>query len=397
MELEFVKELEAYNAEAKELETKELLVSIDKRDKESIIADKLLNSDEPRTIYGNRTVSTFNELCKVIDKASTDESVIDIVMNGCNCTRQQAITKLALAWNIRVKDGKGMWFKQQLDVISHNKSVLANIDRDKYPLLYKQMTGRTKKYYNFMLDLYQCRLEACGLFYLGCNMPLVASGSYRFITKALRLSRTETVEDNINNLDRYGLIKKLTDEELMTINTNQYEKVMKLKSNNGNSINSYQLIMWTDEVLALAEEHIAYGKSHGITNKSQNSATLSAHGYDSISKGTGELSADDAETFSKLEKWARNKFRSDKAVITNKEWQAKFYEYDGDKTYGAERTSKMDRLRSMLIAKLDLIQIMASKDNRALFGGINSKKFEGIAPNSKMMVKRAIYEQLTRH
>lgn len=390
-----VKDLEEFLSEMEELDTEELMNTIDP----DSLAYKLLNTDDLRTKYGNKVINSFDSLYKTIDKASIDfnESVIDIVTKGCKCTRQQAITKLALAWNIRVVEGKGKWFKQQLDIISHNKSVLANIDRDKYPLLYKQMTGRTKKYYDFMLDLYQCRLEACGLFYLGCNMPLVASGSYRFITKALRLKRTETVEDNINNLDRYGLIKKLSDEELMTVNTNQYEKAMKLKSNNGNSINSYQLIMWTDEVLALAEEHIAYGKSHGITNKSQNSATLSAHGYDSISKGTGELSADDAETFSKLEKWARNKFRYDRAVITNKEWQAKFYEFDGGKTYGPDRSNKMDRLRSMLIVKLDLIQIMASKDNRALFGGINNKKFEGIAPNSKMMVKRARYEELTRH
>lgn len=394
---DILKDLAEYLAEIDELETGALL--LDSVPFESL-GRKILESEEFRNNYGNRTVSSFDALYKAIDKASNefDESVVDTVAKDYKCNKSQAITKLALAWNIRAKQDKGKWFKQQLNIISNNRMVLANIDKEKYPLLYKQMTGRTKKYYDFMLDLYQCRLEACGLFYLGCNMPLVASGSYRFITKALRLNRTETVEKNIDNLDRYGLIKKLTDEELMTINTNQYEKVMKLKSNNGNSINSYQLIMWTDEVLALAEEHIAYGRNHGITNKSQNSATLSAHGYNStIGKGTGELSADDAETFAKLEKWARNKFRADKAVITNKEWARKFYEFDGGKTYGTERSNKLDRLRSMLIAKLDLIQIMASKDNRALFGGINSKKFEGIAPNSKMMVKRAIYEQLTKH
>ena len=391
-----VKELEEFLSEMEELDTEVLMNTIEP----DSLAYKLLNTDDLRAKYGNKVICSFDSLYKTIDKASIDfnESVIDIVIKGCKCTKQQAITKLALAWNIRVVEGKGKWFKQQLDIISHNKSVLANIDKDKYPLLYKQMTGRTKKYYDFMLDLYQCRLEACGMFYLGCNMPLVASGSKRFITKSMKLSRVETVRNNIDNLDRYGLIKKLTDEELMTINTNQYEKVMKLKSNNGKTINSFVLIEWTDEILALAEEHIAYGKTHGITNKSQNSATLSAHGYDStIGKGTGELSADDAETFSKLEKWARNKFRSDRAVITNKEWQAKFYEFDGGKTYGPERTNKMDRLRSMLIAKLDLIQIMASKDNRALFGGVNSSRFKGIAPNSKMMVKRARYEELTRH
>lgn len=388
MELEFVKELEAYKAEIEELEIKELLVNINKSK-----VDKLLNNDESKAIHGNRVVSTFNELCKVIDEVS-----IDTVMKECNCTRQQAITKLALAWNIRVVEGKGKWFKQQLNIISNNRMALANIDKEKYPLLYKQMTGRTKKYYDFMLDLYQCRLEACGLFYLGCNKPLVASASFRFMAKAPSLSSgVDTVEKNINNLARYGLIKKLTDEELMEIDTNQYEKSMKLKSKIGNTINSFMLIEWSDEVLATAEEHIAYGKNHGITNKSQNNVVLSAHGYDVANKGADSLKPEDTEDYAKLEKWARNKFRSDKAVITNKEFERKFYEIDAGKTYSIERSKKLERFRALLIARLDLIQVMASKANRALFGGINSKKFQGIAPNSKMLVKRTIYEQLTKH
>lgn len=387
-----IQDLTEYLAEINEFETGALFINSVSFE---LLGRKILESEEFRNSYGNRTISSFDSLYKAIDKASIefDESVIDIVAKDYSCNKSQAITKIALAWNIRTTENKGKWFRRQFEILSNNRAKLAKIDSDTYPLLYKQMTGRTKKYYEFMLDLYQCRLEACGFFYLGCDKPLVASASYRFITKALRLAKTETVEKNINNLARFGLIKKLKDEELMDIDTNQYEKVINLKANNGYTINSFELIEWTDEVLALAEEHIAYGKKRGITNKSQNSATLSAQGYDTCHKGSGNLNTNDSEDFAKLEKWARNKFRAKNAVITNKEWQDKFYEIDGGKTLGAERSSKIDRLRSMLIAKLDLILIYASADNKALFGGANSKKFQGISPNSKMMVKRDTYEE----
>lgn len=393
---DILKDLAEYLAEIDELETGALL--LDSISFESL-GRKILESEEFRNNYGNRTVSSFDALYKAIDKASNefDESVIDIVAKDYKCNKSQAITKLALAWNIRAKQDKGKWFKRQYEILSNNKSKMAQIDKDKYPLLYKQMTGRNKKYYNFMLELFQTRIEACGLFYLGTDKSLVASASFGFIAKSPIIgSRIDTVEKNINNLARYGLIKKLTDEELMEIDTNQYEKAMKLKINNGRTINSFMLIEWNDEIFALAEEHIAYGKNHGITNKSQNNATLSAHGYDIINKGTDSLNPEDAEDYVKLEKWARNKFRYDNAVITNKEFEQKFYEIDAGKTFGNDRSYKMNRLRTMLIAKLDLIQIMASKANRELFRGINSKKFQGIAPNSKMLVKRIRYEQLTK-
>ena len=389
---DFVQDLEMF-CEEEVLEIQALLEG-NSADFESLACDLLKNSDY-REQYGNKAISTYNQLCKAIEKAG--EFVIDTVMSDFGYTKQQAITKLALAWNIRTAEDKGKWFRRQFEILSNNREKLAEIDSDEYPLLYKHMTGRTKKYYEFMLDLYELRLLACGFFYLGCDKPLVASASYRFIAKTTIIrTSVETARKNIDNLARFGLIKKLTDEELMDIDTNQYEKVMRLKANNGYTINSFELIEWTDEALALAEEHITYGKKRGITNKSQNSATLSAQGYDTCHKGSGNLNADDSEDFAKLEKWARNKLRAKNAVITNKEWQDKFYEIDGGKTLGAERSNKIDRLRSMLIAKLDLILIYASADNKALFGGVNSKKFQGIAPNSKMMVKRDTYEERIR-
>lgn len=388
-----IQDLTEYLAEINEFETGALFINSVPFE---LLGRKILESEEFRNSYGNRTISSFDSLYKAIDKASIefDESIVDIVAKDYSCNKSQAITKIALAWNIRTAEDKGKWFRRQFEILSNNRAKLAEIDSDEYPLLYKHMTGRTKKYYEFMLDLYELRLLACGFFYLGCDKPLVASASYRFIAKTTIIrTSVETARKNIDNLARFGLIKKLTDEELMDIDTNQYEKVMRLKANNGYTINSFELIEWTEEVLALAEEHIAYGKERGITNKSQNSATLSAQGYDTCHKGSGDLSADDSEDFAKLEKWARDKFRAKNAVITNRDWDNKFYEIDGGKTYGDTRTKKKDRLRSMLIAKLDLILIFASADNKALFGGANSKKFQGIAPNSKMMVKRDTYEE----
>ena len=396
MDNNFIDDLNDYLTEAEALDTGPFFTTDDL----SALAYELLNDNSFRNKYGNKIISTYNGLYKTIEKASVDynESVIDIVQKNYNCTKQQAITKLALAWNIRVKDGKGIWFKKQLAIISHNKAILDNPEsiKDKYPLLYKQMTSsRTKKYYYFIIDLFMNRLEASGLFYLGCNKPLVASASKRFTAKVTRVKRDKTALDNMNDLDMFGLVKKLLDDDVMSIDCSHYEKVMSLKSNNGNTITSYQLIKWTNDVLSNAEECIAYNKSHGITHKSQNSATLSAHGYDTIGKGTNELNEDDAAIFALLEKWARNKFRSDRGVITNKEWTKKFNELDTH-TYGEDRVNKSNQLKSYLIAKLDLIQIMATKDNMNLFGGVNSKKFNGIAHNSKMIVKRSVYEELIK-
>lgn len=392
-----IEELEEYVAESDVLETKGLLVNTFEIG--GTLAYKLLNYDDIRTKYGNKTVNTFDGLVKTLCKITDyEKTVIEIVQETCNVSYQQAVSKIAIAWNIRAKDGKGHWFKEQLETISHNRAILADPDsiKDKYPLLYKQIknASRTRKYYDFICDLFMTQLEASGMFYLGCDKPLIASASKKFIAKAKGVG-VNAAEDNINNLCRFGLIKKLTDEEVMEINVTHYEKVMKLRVKGHRTIASYQIIKWTDEVLAEAEHHIQYGKESGMTNKSQCGKSFEEHGYDTISKGSNELSKDDAITFVKLEKWARNKFRSDKACITNKEWAQKFNEFE-KQTFGPQRACKSDRLRTLLIAKLDLMLIPASKPNRALFGGINSTKFKDIAYNSKMLVKRNRYEELTK-
>ena len=108
----FIEDLIEYLAEINELDTGTLLldgVPFELR------GHKILESEELKNNYGNRVVSNFDALYKAIDKASNefDESVIDIVAKDYNCSKSQAITKLALAWNIRAKQGKGKWFEKQ--------------------------------------------------------------------------------------------------------------------------------------------------------------------------------------------------------------------------------------------------------------------------------------------
>lgn len=380
--------------EANTLDTEEVL------EKEiTVLYSQAVVPDDIISEYGNRTIYGFDTLYRVLERIPGQNSVIDTVQRFCHCTRQQAITKLALALNINA--GKDTWFKEQLETIIYNQTLLDNpeIVEDTHPALYKQIKhgARMRKYYQFVLSLFMSQLEQAGLFYKGFGQPLVASASKRFVAAALRVG-AQTAEDNMNNLDKYGIVKKLSDDEVMNANVTHYELVMSLKNQRKafNSINTYMLIKWTDAVLDSAEEHIIYCKSTGQTNKSQTKASLDAHGYkDTITKTTRGLSDEDLELLAKLEKWARNKYRSNKAIISTPEWEQKFNEFNTRQYNSAqERNRKSQELRTIIIAKLDLILIRANKAHRALYGGANSRKWIGLEYNTNIMVKRNIYETL---
>ena len=368
----------------------------------AILYNQAVVSNNIISQYGNKTIYGFDTLCRILERIPGQNSVIETVQNRCHCTRNQAITKLALALNINA--GKDIWFKEQLETIIYNQTLLDNpeIVEDTHPALYKQIKhgARMRKYYQFALSLFMSQLEHAGLFYKGFGQPLLASASKRFVAKAIHV-REQAAEDNMNNLDKYGIIKKLSDDEVMEANVTHYELVMSLKNQNKafNSITTYKLIKWTDDVLDTAENHINYCKSTGQTNKSQSKASLDAHGYkDTITKTNHGLCDEDLALLAKLEKWARNKYRSNKAVISTPEWEQKFNEYN-TRYYnsGQERDKKSQELRTIIIAKLDLILITANKQHRALYGGANSRKWAGLAYNTKIMVKRNIYETLIRN
>ena len=245
------------------------------------------------------------------------------------------------------------------------------------------------------------QLEQAGLFYKGYGQPLVASASVRFVAKSLGVG-IKAAEDNMNNLVKYGIIKKLSDDEVMNANVTHYELVMSLKNQSKafNSITTYKLIKWTDTILETAEHNIIYSKSTGQTNKSQTKASLDAHNHTGIITKTRNngLCDEDLELLAKLEKWARNKYRSNKAVISTPEWEQKFNEYN-TQYYGSgqARDCKSQELKTIIIAKLDLVLITANKKHRELYGGANSRKWAGLAYNTKIMVKRNIYETLIRN
>lgn len=388
-----VEDLDLY-LEANTLDTEEVL------EKDiTILYSQAVMPDDIISGYGNRTIYGFDTLYRTLERIPGQNSIISIIQINCHCTRQQAITKLALALNIEA--GKDTWFKEQLETIIYNQTLLDNPElvEDTHPALYNQIKNgaRMRKYYQFVLSLFMSQLEQAGLFYKGFGQPLVASASKRFVAKALHV-RPDTAEDNMNNLDKYGIIKKLSDDEVMNANVAHYERVMSLKNQNKafHSITTYKLIKWTDAVLNSAENHIRYCKETGQTNKSQTKASLDAHGYkDTIAKANCGLSEEDSKLLKALETWARNKYRSKKAVISTPEWEQKFNEFNTRQYNSAqERNCKSQELRTIIVAKLDLILITANKKHRALYGGANSRKWIGLAYNTKLMVKRDIYETL---
>lgn len=388
-----VEDLDLY-LEANTLDTEEVLEKeITVLYSQAIIPDNIISE------YGNRTIYGFDTLCRILERIPGQNSIISIIQINCHCTRQQAITKLALALNIEA--GKGTWFKDQLETIIYNQTLLDNPElvEDTHPALYNQIKNgaRMRKYYQFVLSLFMSQLEQAGLFYKGFGQPLVASASYKFVAAALHVGKN-AAEDNMNNLDKYGIIKKLSDDEVMNANVTHYDKVMQLKNHSRfcETITTYMLIKWTDTVLDTAENHINYCKATGQTNKSQTKVSLDAHGYkDTITKTSHTMSDEDSKLLKALETWARNKYRSEKAVISTPEWERKFNEFNTRQYNSAqERNCKSQELRTIIVAKLDLILITANKKHRALYGGANSRKWIGLAYNTKLMVKRDIYETL---
>lgn len=312
---DFITDMDALVEEAEKLHTAELLRIEQEEKLECERNAKVLNSilDNPGLIakYGNKTISRQREIAPLLNKVPTgcDKSLIQITIDTHRCTYNQALSKLAQKFNINYDHET--WFKGQLEILEHNKKLINNPAEIviKYPQLWNKMKqdAHMRKYYMFLLDLFQTQLEHNGLSYRGKIRPLIASASCGFIAKALRV-RYETAKNNMNNLTMFGATRKLTDKQVKKYDKSRYENIMDLAGKAHRTITTFELILWDDEVLKAMNDMIIEKQRTRATNKGQCHAMLDSIGYgDVMNKNPKELTDEEKLIIADLKKWGRKK------------------------------------------------------------------------------------------
>jgi hypothetical protein len=371
----FIEDLEAALKEAEvvqeaiRLNTTELYYNLminDIRD----VARELLIDSQLIEAYGNKTITSYKELITEIQKIPLDKcygDIIEFVAAAYGCTYNQATTKIAVAYNINLPGDT--WFKRQMNILADNSAKLDNADTVSKFAQFKAYKNSPRRYYTALLDLFQCTLEAKGIFYDGGDMPLVASISDRYMMKITRTKCKETVRNNMANIASYNMTHKLTDEQVKDIDNDLYIRVKKLCVA-GQVITTYQLVDWTDDLLDEANNIIKADKTSGKTNKGVNATTLHVLGHDGIIyKGVSvNLSEEDKANVDKLYKWAYKK--------CYEKGRAGFFTLDEYKEqFGSNKVNvgknKMNQYRIILCAMLNLDCARATK---VIMNAVGTKK-----------------------
>jgi hypothetical protein len=413
-ELDEIEALQAAKA-AKEQQTIEEYLEAEKQelvfecDKKIALVNSILNDETTISFYGNDTVVDRLNLINLVESIPTnhEDSLLILTMDAYDCDETQALTKIALALNI-TNANEDCWFNKQLEVINYNNAILANPEQiaEKYPKVYSKIKegDRTQRgYYTFLMDAFMAKIHRRGLFFEDKNAPLVTAESFRTVSTTLHV-RMNTAFYNMNDLHNFGFTRKLTDEQLKKMSTAQYGEIkvfqrkMKHMAAHVKTITNYELVKWTDEVLAYAEEQIKSCKSKKVTHMSQNYFSMKAAGYsDTVSKKIDEqMNKKDKENIEALKKWARKKYeKTGRHFITNKEWEEQFNNPDKKNSIYAGK-KKREAYRAIVLSSLDLVAVYATKDCREALQSTkkckNQKFWENIKPQGHVYIKREMYE-----
>lgn len=378
-------------------------------DKKIALVNKILNDEAIISLFGNESVSSMLELTTLIESIPTnhEDSLLILTMDAYDCDETQASTKIALALNI-TNTNEDCWFNKQLEVINYNNAILANPEqiKEKYPKVYSKIKegDRTQRgYYEFLMDAFMAKIHRRGLFFEDKNAPLVTAESFRTVSTTLHV-KMNTAFYNMNDLHNFGFTRKLTDDQLKKMSPAQYGEIkvfqrkMKHMAAHVKTITNYELIKWTDEVLAYAEEQIKNCKSKKLTHMSQNYISMKAAGYsDTVSKKIDEqMDQKDKENITTLKNWARDKYRAKgRQFITNKEWEEQFNNPEKKNSVYAGK-NKREAYRTIVLSSLDLVAVYATKDCREALQSTkkckNQKFWEGVNPQSHVYIKREMYE-----
>ena len=313
--VDIIADIDAFIEEAEKLHTAELLRIEQEHklecDKNIERLNAILDNDGLIVKYGNKTIKRHRDIEPILNKVPTgcDKSLIQITMDGYDCTHNQALSKLAQSFNINYDHET--WFKGQLEILEHNKKLINNPAEIviKYPQLWNKMKqdAHMRKYYMFLLDLFQTQLEHNGLSYKAKTKPLIASASEGFIAKALRVGY-ETARVNMNNLTMFGATRKLTDKQVKKYDKSRYENIMDLAGKARRTITTFELILWDDEVLKAMNDMIIEKQRTRATNKGQCHVMLDSIGHgDVLNKSKKTMTAEEKIIIADLKKWGRKK------------------------------------------------------------------------------------------
>ena len=380
-EEDFLADLESFIEESEKLHTAELLRIEQEHqlecDRNIAMLKTILEDEEASIKYGNKTIKRHREIAPILNKVSTgcNKSLVEITMDSYGCTYAQAVSKLAQKLNINYDHDT--WFKTQLEIIESNRRLIENPTDIviKYPQLWNKMKqdAHMRKYFMFLLDLFQTQLEQKGVSHKGGNKPLIASASFGFASKSLRVGY-RTVYNNMNSLAMFGATKKLTDKQVKKIDESRYESIMSLRRNEEEStITTYELILWTDEVLKAMNDIVIEKQRTRTTHAGQCHMMLDSIGFgDVINKSEGILTEEDKLIIAELKSWARQKVYKSNGCgfITMNDIEERFTKIKD--RYGIiVRKDKRNKYITRAMADLGLSYEYVSKELKSI---INSKK-----------------------
>lgn len=381
---DFITGMNVFIEEGEKLHTAELLrIEQEKQfecDRNIKVLNSILDDEDLVAEYGNKAVTRDREIAPMLNKVPTgcNKSLIQITIDSYGCTYSQAVSKLAQKFNINYDHDT--WFKSQLEVIEHNKKLINNPAEIvmKYPQLWNKMKqdAHMRKYYIFLLELFQTQLEHKGLSQRG-KMPLMASASCGFIAKSLRVGYM-TAYRNMNNLTMFGATNKLTDKQVKKYDKSRYESVMNLRRNEEEStITTYELIMWTDEILKAMNDMIIEKQRTRATNKGQSHMMFDAIGHGDVMNKSNRVMTDiDKMIIADLKKWSRKKAIDSTGCgfITMDDLNARFDKISKDCKISIGKANR-DKYITIVMSDLGLSYEYISKELKSI---INSKKLNKI-------------------
>ncbi len=392
---DFIADLEAYRKEAETLETKELLVQATIADNNKTILDDLLASEEMAE-FANKSITKEEQLTKILYSIPTncDKSIIELAMAAYGCSYKQAITKLAIRLNINY--ARATPFKITLEKIQHNRELLLN-PREiviNHPKLWNKMKKQAhmRKYFLYLLDLLQTQLEYKGISYKGES--LLASASFGFIAKSMGKD-AGSVRRNMNSIARYGMTNKLTDEAVMSLDIEHYERILDLKGQGyRRTITSYELILWTNDVLEQANDKIQECRTMKQTHKAQTFQSMNAVGDGAVSnKADTSMDPTDRANINSLKKWARKKVldKTGCGFFTKADWATRFNDSSKpDSTIFAGEKKQQEYL-AIVMAELNLVSMNATKKLKQL---MCSAKLNKVKHQCHVIIPESVMAQL---
>ena len=402
-EMNFCEEVDAAIEEAERLYTEELVAKQEEVqldcDKNLVILDYVLNNDDMKNLYGNKTIKRHRELAPLLNKVPTGckKSLIEIAMSSYRCTYNQAMSKLAKEFNINYNHDT--WFTKQMEILEHNRNLLLNPSEIviKYPQLWSKMKkeARMRKYFLFLLDLFQTQIEQKGVSYKATSKPLIASASYGFISSSLGKSY-EAVVKNMNALAQLHLTRKLTDKKVKQIDKEMHGRILELATRWKKTITTYELILWDEELLQYVNDKLQENKRNKVTYKGQTANSLAAIGdRDVLNKSNKELSQKEKDDIATLKKWFRHKIfdKDGCGFVTKNDYESRFNNPNQKNTIWAGSKKQAEYLQ-IIFSELNLKSEYASKEVKSLIPG---KKIKNIDHRTHVYIPEKIANQLNKY